>query len=519
MPQAVQSETLDLIWRQDPDSAISAGRLPPVFWEDLSESGRTTALQESARLIAVWEALQGGADAHVACAAIYHLRCAMSATRDRGIADLNHMTGPAARLVWAAHSWPFAEDPDGSAYRDHLTTFPRYCSSLARLASGGRPQHEASRPVLEAFIMQVDGLCGTSRLAEGPIARALERTQAAQRGKSVVEECLEAVFDGLTRLRSLAEALLPSARPASPWAPPDESRRRYGDAVYRGTSIDITPEALERRGMRILESTATRFHELRDHDVPAENLDRDAALGLFRAAHERLMSGLPSVCASVPDTPCNVEEMPEAIATVGPPAYYGPPSLRNGRAGALYVNTSEPIRTHAWEVLPLAMHEGVPGHHLQHALLDEHDRLPEILRLLSVNALTEGWAVYAETLASAMGLDLSPLEEFGLLAHQRWRAARLVVDVGLHVRSWSVARAVAFMSAATLQSADVVGREVVRYLAWPGQALGYMVGADVVRAHVAHAVRTGTSLPEAHTRLLLLGSVPLTCLQAGGESP
>lgn len=519
MPQAVQAETLDLVWRQDPDAALSAGRLPPVFWEDLSESGRTTALQESARLIAVWEGLKDGADGHVACAAIYHLRCAMSATRERGIADLNHMTGPGARLVWAAHSWPFTEDADGSAYRDHLTTFPGYCSSLIRLASSGRPQHEASRPVLEAFIAQVDGLCGASRLAESPIARALERTQAAERGKRVVEECLEAVFDGLTRLRSLAEALLPAARPAAPWASPEDSRRRYGDAVYRGTSIDITPEALEGMGMRSLESTAPRFHELRTHDVPVENLDRAAALGLFRAAHERLMSGLPSVCASVPETACNVEEMPEAIATVGPPAYYGPPSVRNGRAGALYVNTREPIRTRAWEVLPLAMHEGVPGHHLQLALLDEHDGLPDLLRLLSVNAFTEGWAVYVETLASAMGLNLSPIEEFGLLAHQRWRAARLVVDVGLHVRSWSVARAVTFMSAATLQSPAVVGREVVRYLAWPGQALGYMVGADAVRTHVAHALRTGMSLPEAHSRLLLLGSVPLTCLQTVAESP
>jgi uncharacterized protein (DUF885 family) len=211
--------------------------------------------------------------------------------------------------------------------------------------------------------------------------------------------------------------------------------------------------------------------------------------------------------------------MPPANAAVGPPAYYGPSSSRNNRKGALYVNTEEPSATKSWEILPLAMHEGVPGHHLQLALLDENEQVGALNRWLSVNAFTEGWAVYAETLAPAMQVGTSPEEEFGLLSHQRWRAARLVVEAGLHVHGWSVAEATAFVVKNSSQDETAARREVVRYLAWPGQALGYAVGSQAISRWVKKRRESGESLKSAHGELLGMGSIPLSVLvpQAGVE--
>jgi uncharacterized protein (DUF885 family) len=111
---------------------------------------------------------------------------------------------------------------------------------------------------------------------------------------------------------------------------------------------------------------------------------------------------------------------------------------------------------------------------------------------------------------------LTPADEFALLTHQRWRAARLVVEAGLHVHGWSVDTAVAFMVEQTGLDHDALSREVVRYLGWPGQALGYRVGAEVVSAWIAARRRAGVQLATAHADLLRLGSIPLSVIATMG---
>lgn len=514
MTPTLASQTLSFLWRHSPDLALEAGRLPPVPWESVSATQRVSALEEAGSLIRQWEASRGQ-DPKVSAAAAYHLRSAQSSIRDSDLGILNHMTGPAARLEWAARSWPRSEDPDCHFYIERLRAFPAYCSQLIdESKASGRTDH-VSRPVLQAFVTQVNALVRAHGRGGQPLLKPIE--DAGARGHTPPQapvDLLQGVLSSLLRLKSMARSLMPSAHPSSPWPSTEGGSERYADAIFRGTSLELAPGTLGAMGTEILSETSVRFGALREstlvssdaHCASADLLDR------FQSTYSRLATALPSVCAALPSSDCDVLEMPEAFASMGPPAFYWPSSHRGGRNGALYVNTTGAATPSQWEVLPLAMHEGVPGHHLQSALVDEDETIPELIRLLPINAVAEGWAVYAETLAREMGIALVPSDELGLLAHQRWRAARLVVDVGLHAHGWSVEQGTAFIADATSQDRRLVQREVVRYLAWPGQALGYSVGARAMASWVRARSRGGASLPDTHAALIRLGFVPLSFL-------
>ena len=504
----VFGQVVDLAWRQDPDAAIEAGRLPAALWEDVSDEARQARHQECTALAASLGQHRRGTVDVVTDAALYHLRGVAIGATSPTAEMLNHMTGPVARLTWAAQAWPSTLDPDGAVYLERLRQFGPFCRSV--VGSDGTTT-VVSRPVLAAFIRQIDAAIADNQRAPAPLLAPVPAGSSA-----AAREALGGVVAGLLVLRGYAVALRDSAVAASPLAASAEGPSRYRQAIERGTSAGLTCEQVEDIGRRLLDATEARFAALAaDPRVSVgQPLEPAHALDRFRVTHRTLDAALDRIIEHRPLMPCVVRPLPAAHSAVGPPAYYGPSSRRNGRPGTLYVNTAPQARTREWEVLPLAMHEGVPGHHLQIALLDESPGLPDLLRLLPVNAFTEGWAVYAETLAAAMDIDVDPKDEFGLLAHQRWRAGRLLVDVGLHARGWSVATATAMLAGITHQDPHAVEREVVRYLAWPGQALGYAVGAEVIRRWVERRTAAGAGLAAAHTRLLGLGSVPLAALDA-----
>ncbi len=502
----VLEQVVDLVWQRSPDAAIEAGRLPAVLWEDVSEQARRTVRERCAAQLVAVERIRNTAGDVVVDAAAHHLRCVAIDAESAVPAMLNHMTGPVARLTWAAEAWPSALDPDGAVYLDRLRQFVPFCRAVV---AASEPATSASRPVLATFIRQIDAAIEDNRGTAPPLLAPVPSASPA------ADEALAGVIDGLLMLRRQAVALSAAAASASPLAVSPTGRARYQAAIEQGTSTDLDHEQIEDVGRTLLAASEARFAELADDPrVPTEEiLAPERALERFQSVHQALDAALGRVADHLPSMPCRVQPLPPAHSAVGPPAFYGPSSQRNHRPGTLFVNISPLARIHAWEVLPLAMHEGVPGHHLQIALLDESTSVPDSLRLLPVNAFTEGWAVYAETLAPAMGIEVGPAEEFGLLAHQRWRAGRLLVDVGLHVHGWSVAKATTVLAAVTRQDPRAVEREVIRYLAWPGQALGYAIGAEAIRKWIDRQVAAGSRLAAAHGRLLALGSVPLSALE------
>ena len=218
----------------------------------------------------------------------------------------------------------------------------------------------------------------------------------------------------------------------------------------------------------------------------------------------------------VPHAPCEVVPIPayeEADSTI---AYYREPAADGSRPGRYYVNTSAPETRTRYEAEALAFHEAIPGHHLQTAIAQEREELPRFRRHLGVSAYVEGWALYTERLADEMGLYSGDLDRLGMLSFDAWRAARLVVDTGLHHYGWSRDEAIRYLAENTLLARNNVENEVDRYIAWPGQALAYKIGQREILALREEARATlGTRFryPEFHDRLLENGAVTLPTLR------
>lgn len=226
---------------------------------------------------------------------------------------------------------------------------------------------------------------------------------------------------------------------------------------------------------------------------------------------------MPGLFRTLPRLPYGIREIPAETAEGTTTAYYGQGAPESGLAGTYYVNTSKLDQRPFWEIPALTLHEAVPGHHHQIALQQEIDLPPFRRHFTFFTAFTEGWGLYAESLGEEMGLYDTPARKMGQLSYQAWRAARLVVDTGIHAKGWDKARAVAYMRENTALSNANIDAEVNRYISWPGQALGYKIGELKIRElrkRAETALGPKFDLRRFHDAVLLQGSVPLDVLEA-----
>ena len=201
-----------------------------------------------------------------------------------------------------------------------------------------------------------------------------------------------------------------------------------------------------------------------------------------------------------------------------------------GGPGQYLVNTYDLPSRPLFQLPALTLHESAPGHAFQIPLAAENTGLPPFRRNSYISAYGEGWALYCERLGDEMGFYRTPYERFGMLSYQMWRAARLVVDTGIHAQGWSRARAQAFLHDNTALSDHEIETEVDRYIGWPGQALSYYLGELAIqqaRAKAQRALDSQFDIRAFHDTVLSLGSVPLPVLAQridrfiaeGGKSP
>ncbi len=201
-----------------------------------------------------------------------------------------------------------------------------------------------------------------------------------------------------------------------------------------------------------------------------------------------------------------------------------------GGDGVYLLNTYDLPHRPLYNLTALTLHESAPGHAWQMPLAAEDKSLPDFRRYSFISAYGEGWAVYCEWLGLEMGMYKTPYDRFGMLGYQVWRAARLVVDTGIHSQHWSRARAIAYMREYTALPDHEIDTEVDRYITWPGQALSYYLGEMAIRearAKAEKALGPKFDIRAFHDAVLALGSVPLPVLQAridefirdGGKGP
>ncbi|RVU39921.1 DUF885 domain-containing protein [Rheinheimera riviphila] len=230
---------------------------------------------------------------------------------------------------------------------------------------------------------------------------------------------------------------------------------------------------------------------------------------------KKIDAQLPKLFHTLPRTPYGVEAVPAEIApkyTTG--RYSG--GREPGEAGFYWVNTYALDRRPLYELEALTLHEAVPGHHLQVALANEQTNLPSYRRSFYTSAFGEGWGLYSEFLGLEVGFYQDPYSNFGRLTYEMWRAARLVVDTGMHTMGWTRQQAIDFLASNTALSMHNVTTEVDRYISWPAQALSYKLGEITIkrlRADAEQKLGSKFDVRQFHDVVLQNGSLPLPVLE------
>ncbi len=446
---------------------------------------------------------------------------------------IDQMGGPQTLLPTIA-TFQLADTPERlERFLARLRAYPAYmAANIELLQEGLATGLTAPRIVTERTIAQLERLLQTP--AEDSVvvkmARVANEADRVRVLAVVRDEVIPADQAFLEALRG--PYLAASRKDPGLWSAPN------GDALYRTqvlawTTLPLEPSDLHRIGLEELEQIETQRKVIArtqgfgdDTAAYRAHLAADPAntphtpeelLGRAREDIDRAMAVAPRYFGTLPRAGCEVRAVEEYKEKDSPFAYYFPPTADGSRSGVYYANTYDLASRSYSKLASTTYHEAVPGHHFQIALEMENEQLSTFRRLgsrLVGGAYVEGWGLYSEHLADEIGLFRNEAERFGMLDAMAWRAARLVVDTGLHALRWPRQRSIDFLRDAGLSETDAV-IETDRYICWPGQALTYKVGQrEIERLRAEIEARDGSSfdLRAFHDAVLGHGSLPLATL-------
>jgi uncharacterized protein (DUF885 family) len=446
---------------------------------------------------------------------------------------VDQMNGPQTMLPQLCQ-FQIADTPERfEAFSARLRAYPAYMAANAELVREGLASGlTAPRIVAERAIGQIE------RMLAVPIDEAIVPSMVRvasdadrERVRAIIRD--EVYPADLAFLETIKGPYLAATRTEPGiWSAPNGAAI-YRSQILRWTTLQLDPQEVHDSGVAELEQIEAERRAISNTagfgddtvgyraslaadpaNIPGS---RDELIQRVREQIERSAEFAPSMFRRLPQAACRVLAVEEYKEADAPPAYYYPPSEDGGRPGTYYVNAYDlPTRTYP-KLAAYTAHEAVPGHHFQIALDGENLSLNRFRRFgarIAGGAYVEGWGLYSERLADEMGIYRNAGERFGMLDAQAWRAARLVVDTGLHELRWTRQQSIDQLVAAGLTETDAA-IETDRYICYPAQALTYKVGQrEIERLRRELTARDGADfdLREFHDQLLGHGTLPLATL-------
>jgi uncharacterized protein (DUF885 family) len=386
-------------------------------------------------------------------------------------------------------------------------------------------------PLLADFTGKIDALLTAE---ENPISDA-QHSDLLERATTALLTQVGPAYTGLIEVME-QHAALADGNTDGVWTLPEGAAFYESQLVNYTTRTDMTAAGIHQTGldevarihdeMRAImtqvgfDGTLAEFFEhLRTSEefyYPNTDEGRQRYLSEATDMIDHVMTIAPDYFGTLPTGAMEVRAVEEYRITTATGAFYEQGSLDGSRPGRYYVNLADMAEMPVYQMETLAYHEGAPGHHFQVALTQELEGTPMFQRFTWYSAYGEGWALYAESLGKDMGLFTDPYQDFGRLSYEVFRAARLVVDTGIHAMHWSEEEAIAYMTANTPMTPGDIESEIRRYIVWPGQAVSYKIGMLTIldlRNRSMAALGDDFDYGEFHDIVLTNGSVPLNLME------
>lgn len=461
---------------------------------------------------------------------------------------VNQINGPTIDMAGALqNSHPISNEQDAKNYLSRLEKFGATLKAVEqRFASDAATGWIAPKVLLEKSLTILDGYASgevTEHVLYKDFAKKLDglngltaeaKQQYLTSAALLVQKQVQA---GYQQLAAAVRAELPKARMESGiWAQPN-GEKFYAYSVKQLGDTDLTPEQIHQKGL----DEVARISQEMDSILKAQGY-KDGTVGarmtalngeerfLYEdsdAGRQQVLDDLnkyiaeinlrmPELFATKPPYPVEVRRIPVEIQDSAAGGQYSSPAIDGSKPGIYWINLRDIKANAKFDLKTLTYHEANPGHHWQVALNLAQEHLPLLRRVAPYNSYVEGWALYSELVAKEMGMYKDdPFGDLGRLKAELFRSVRLVVDTGLHAKKWTREQAIAYMAETTGTTESDVVSEIERYMAWPGQALGYKLGMLKIvelRAYAKEQLGDKFDIKAFHDLVLLGGAVPMSVL-------
>ena len=452
---------------------------------------------------------------------------------------VTQMWGPHIELPALVPQLSFETVKDYDDYAARLTKIPTILQQInANMATGVEDQRVPPKYILEKVLVQVDAIAN-QKPEDSPFARPLQKFPAgisaddqARIKAAILEAIRKQVLPAYTQFaRFLTSTYIPAGR-ADPgiWSIPDGDKY-YAFLVRQSTTTNLTPAAIHQMGLdevkrdeadMLVIAQKLGFKDLAslrasiaaNPKLHAQSTDQ--LIGLYSHYIDQMQPKLPQLLGTLPKAPLVVKPVPEYMQQDQTQAYYVQGTPDGKRPGTVYVNLYKFNERALTNVESVSYHEGIPGHHLQISIAQELTGLPTFRSYLDYTAYTEGWALYSERLGKEVGFYQDPWSDYGRLEADTWRAIRLVVDTGCHSMHWTRQQMLDYFREHSSMDDTNIQAEVDRYIAWPGQALGYKIGQLKIlelRSKAQAALGAKFDIRAFHDQVLDSGALPMDVLE------